>query len=203
MDGASGFLDDESLPLSGSGFYHFSLVSKDRCFVLQSPLVGDVAVVNEKMRQVIESVLELDTTRLSAYSGVQEWNSIGKGERKSRKNIHVSVDMNIYGSGPIRDRLSKLLSSNHVYLQHPAYQEYDTYYNNPHFVEIPGILLSSSVLPDPSAPDNDDTAENGPSNVSTQVKIDEAVSAVFHSLTRLKRLDKLEADFRIKTPLLT
>ena len=201
LQDASSCLDQDS-QLSQESLLHFDLAVEDRCFFLFSSLGDRIAVVNEMTGQTLKSLLELETARTSAYLTVQAWNNRHLSEGKKSKNTYLLINLNIYGSSAIRDRVSKMLSFSHVYLQHPIYQDDNTFYDNPHFVEIQGVSPDEDTLPDQSAIEVIDTSQCGPLASSVQLRVDEAVSEALNSLTRLKRLSKLEAPCCIRTPLL-
>ena len=201
-DMASSFLNEEGVPFTTSGLYHFELVLHARYFLLQSPFVGSVAVLNEQTGQTLIDVTEINCVSLSAYSFVDQWNSLGKKRAQSAKDTYMSVEINICGLQTVRNTVGQILSLSHTYLQHPSYLDEDVLYDNPHFLRIPGIVPDIGAL-DRVASEHYVTTENEESKTSTRIQIEEAISAIFDSLTRFKCLEKLEADHRIKTPLLS
>ena len=201
LENASSCRDRDS-QTSQESLLHFRLAAENNCFFLLSSLGDRIAVVNEMTGQILKSLLELETARTSAYLTVQAWSNRDSSESKKSKNTYLLVNLNIYGSSAIRDRVSKMLSFSHVYLQHPVYQDDNTSYDNPHFVEIHGVSPDEDTLPDQSAIEVIDTSQCGLLASSVQLRVDEAVSEVLDSLTRLKRLSKLEAPCCIRTPLL-
>ncbi|KAL8789347.1 MAG: hypothetical protein Q9195_006874 [Heterodermia aff. obscurata] len=201
LENASSCIDGD-LPLSQESLIHLGLAVEKGCFILLSPIGDRIAVVNEMTGQILKNLLELETARMSAYLTVQAWNNRLSSEGQKSKKTYILVNLNIYGSSTIRDRVSRVLSLGHVYLQHPLYQDDNTSYDNPHFVEIHGVSPDEDALPDQSATEVIDTSQCGPLTSSIQLRVDEAVSEVLDSLTRLKRLSKLEAPCCIRTPLL-
>ena len=188
--------------LSRESLIHFGLAAEARCFVLLSSLGDRIAVFNELTGQIVKSLLDLETVRVSAYLTTAAWSDRHAYESTKPKKTYVLVNLNIYGSSSIRDRVSKLLSLSHIYLQHPIYQHDYMSYDNPHFVQIHGISPEEDLLPDQSAAEVIDASKCGPLASSEQLRLDEAVSEVFDSLNRLKRLNQLEAPCCIRTPLL-
>lgn len=201
LENASSYLDRD-LGLSPESLIHFGLAAEARCFVLLSSLGDRIAVFNELTSQILKSLLDLETARVSAYLTAPAWSDRHAYESTKPKKTYVLVNLNIYGSSSIRDKVSKLLSLSHVYLQHPIYQHDDLSYDNPHFVEIHGISPEEDMLPDQSAAEVIDASQCGPLASSVQLRLDEAVSEAFDSLNRLKRLSQLEAPCCIRTPLL-
>lgn len=172
--------------------------------MLHSPLAGKVAVLNEQTGQTLKSLQELCSISFDAHSSVDQWNKLGQSSNKTGKDVYLSVDINLYGFEKARSAVGQYLSSKHTYLQHPSYHDKNTIYDNPHFLQIPG------VMPDIETETLDTAASGGEivnldgkySDISTQIKLDETMTAVFESLTRLKYLRCLEADNRVRTPLL-
>ena len=201
MENASSSLDRD-LGLSQESLIHFGLAAESRCFVLLSSSGHRIAVINESTGQVLKKFLELETARMSAYMAVHAWNERHSSGGTNSKKTYLLVNLNIYGSSAIRDQVSKVLSLSHVYLQHPIYQNDNTSYDNPHFVEINGVIPDDDTLPDQSVTEVIDSSQNGPLASSVQLRVDEAVSEVLESLVRLKRLSQLEAPCCIRTPLL-
>ena len=193
---------DRDLGLSQESLIHFGLAAENRCLVLLSSFGDRIAVINESTGQTLKKLMELETARMSAYLTVQAWSNRHLFEGNNSKKTYLLVNLNIYGSNAIRDQVSKVLSLSHVYLQHPIYQNANTSYDNPHFVEMHGISPDEDTLPDQSATEMTDVSQNGPLASSVQLKVDEAVSEVLESLIRLKRLRQLEAPCCIRTPLL-
>ena len=201
MENASSCLDLD-LGLSTESLIHFDIAAESRCFVLLSSLGDRIAVINESTGQILKELSGLETVRFNAYLTVQTWSDSHSYEGKKSKKRYLLVNLNIYGSSTIRDQVSNVLSLSHVYLQHPIYQDDNTSYDNPHFVEIHGISPDEDTLPDQSATEVVDASQNGPLASSVRLRVDEAVSEVLESLTRLKRLNQLEAPCCIRTPLL-
>ena len=150
MENASSCLDRD-LGLSQETLIHFGLAAESRCFVLLSSSGDKIAVINESTGQILKKLLELETARMSAYLTVQAWSERHSSGGTNSKKTYLLVNLNIYGSSAIRDQVSKVLSLSHVYLQHPIYQKYSTSYDNPHFVEINGVIPDEDTLPDQSA----------------------------------------------------
>lgn len=187
--------------MATSGLYHFELVFQARYFILQSPLVGSVAVLNEQTGRTLKEVTELHPISLGAYCSVDKWNTWSRNMTKSAKDAYMLVDINVYGPEEVRDVVGQLLSSSHLYLQRPSYLDGGTFYDNPHFLKIPGIAPDFGTI-DREALHADATTESEVSTTSTRIHIDETMSAIFDSLTRFKCLEEVEADARIKTSLL-
>ena len=196
------FSDNGGASLRATGFYHFELVYQGRCFMLRSPLVGDVAVLNEQTGQTLKALQESCSVSYEAYSSLNQWNKLGQSTKKVGKDLYVLLDINVYGFKNARTAVGQYLSSKQTYLQHPSYQDESTLYDNPHFLQIPGIMPDKETL-DTRALEDEVVKEDGEkSRVSTQIKIDETVTAVFESLTRLNCLKGVEADSRVRTTLL-
>lgn len=166
--------------------------------------MGNVAVLNEQTGQIIKGLQELCSISFGAYSPVDQWNKLGQSPNKTVKDVYLSVDINLYGFEKARSAVGQYLSSKHTYLQHPSYQDENTLYDNPHFLQIPGVTpdIETETLDLTVLGDEIVNVDGENSKISTQIRLDETMTAVFESLTRLKYLKRLEADNRVRTPLL-
>ena len=170
--------------------------------MLRSPLVGDVAVLNEQTGQTLKTLQESCSISYKAYSSVHQWNKLSRSSKKAGKDLYVDIDINIYGFKDARTAVGQHLSSKQIYLQHPGYQDESTIYDNPHFLQIPGVTPDRDTLDAKALGDEVVKGDGEESRTSTQIRIDETVTAVFESLTRLNCLKRVEADSRVRTTLL-
>ena len=149
--------------------------------------------------QTLKSLQGLCSVSFGAYSSVDQWNNLGQSSNRAGKDVYLLVDLNLYGLEKARSALGQYLPSKHTYLQHPGYQDENTLYDNPHFLQIPGVA-PGIVAADREALGNQIVNEDSEtSKVSMQIQIDETLTAVFESLTRFKCLKRLEADNRVRT----
>lgn len=122
-----------------------------------------------------------------------------RSDRKAKKDVYISVDINICGRRNLANEVSKNLNSSGLFLQHPDCLE-ELYYENPHSVTIPGLKPSEdafSRLGSESSKPGDTKA----SEESEKVKVRNEIALVFSSLSRSKDLKLVDADKRIKTAL--
>ena len=170
--------------------------------MLRSPSVGDVAVLNEQTGQTLKALQESCSVSYGAYSSVNQWTKLSQSSKKAGKDLYVLVDINVYGFKNARTAVGQYLSSKQTYLQHPGYQDESTLYDNPHFLQIPGVTPDKETLDAKALGDEVVNVDGESLRTSTQIKIDETVTAVFEFLTRLNFLKRVEADSRVRTTLL-
>jgi SWI/SNF-related matrix-associated actin-dependent regulator of chromatin subfamily A3 len=108
----------------------------------------------------------------------------------------VRVNINVYGSKEAGKDVGRHLSENKVYLQRPDLQRPGSLYDNPHFLKFPDMQSSSFEYQTETAPGRVLT-----SNDSENFR--KVVSNVYASLTRGAKLNRVEGDDRVKTPLLS
>lgn len=173
--------------------------------MLRLPLAGNVAVLNEQTGQTLKGLQELCSISFDSYCSVDQWNNLEQSFDKASKTIYFSVDINIYGFETARSAVGQYLSSKHTYLQHPSCQFKNALYDNPHFLQIPGVIPDREIETLDTAALGDEivNVDGKYSNISTRINLDETMTAVFETLTRSKYLKCLEADNRVRTPLLS
>lgn len=192
------------------GFRHVNLVFEDQCFYIKSESSELVAVLNEATSKILQDILAMKNCYFKAYIAEDDWDDFGDSESKTEKNTYLSVDIVLYGPQEMRNTVGKLLSKARTYLQHPCHQESNTLYDNPHVLKLVDSLpqfqsTQPSTPPFTMVQSNYDTTEIAETQIeegSPQSQILRKVATVFESLTRSKNLSRLEADVRIKTPLL-
>jgi SWI/SNF-related matrix-associated actin-dependent regulator of chromatin subfamily A3 len=190
-------------------FRHVNLLFEDQCLHLRSKSSERVAVLNEATTKILQDILTIKECHFEAYLAEEPWDDIVDSRGKAEKNVYLSVDIVLYGPLEMRDTIGELLSKARTYLQHPCYQEGNTVYDNPHVLKLPATLPSQSTQPSTPplmrAQSSPEMVENSGIQMeegSQQSQIRRRVATVFDSLTRSKNLGRLEADIRIKTPLL-
>ncbi|TVY27092.1 DNA repair protein RAD5A [Lachnellula hyalina] len=189
--------------------YSLELAFKDGCAFVSFPAKERFAVLNEGVAKVLRDISALSNCRFDAYLEFEEWRSLLESLCKSEKHNFFPIDIIIYGSKSIRTGIGTLLSDSKIYLQHPCYEEPDTDYDNPHFLKLDGL---SSALQSSSG-----SLESGKQIISkdilgfnnkpvdeltTQSQLRRRMATVYDSLTRSKKLERIEADIRITTELL-
>jgi SWI/SNF-related matrix-associated actin-dependent regulator of chromatin subfamily A3 len=183
---------------------------EDQCFFLKSKSSERVAVLNEATSKILQGVSTLEKCYFKAYLAGEDSDGFIQDTSQTYKKLYISVDIVLYGPKETRDVVGKLLSTARTYLQHPCYQEAGSSYDNPHFLkfeqESPPVDPSLNSAPPITRAQVDSEVLT---NVAIQAKegsahfqVGHKVAKVFNSLTRSKNLKRIEADTRIRTPLL-
>lgn len=173
---------------------------------LVSRTAESVAVLNEEICRVLYDK-KLSACRFEGYLNVPDWKAVVR-TAKSEKNT-LPIDIVVSGTRLIRDSVGEVLADARVYLQHPCYEEPDVIYDNPHFLDLSELPASlkpqSGTLPEHSPPLQidemipfEDSVETG---ISAQDQLRQKMTTVYESLTRSKKLKRIGAGMRIKTPL--
>ncbi|KAH8812889.1 SNF2 family N-terminal domain-containing protein [Xylogone sp. PMI_703] len=184
-----------------TGNHYFKLIKGGSDFAIASQNADHLAMINDGAGSGIRSIWGLETIEFRIYVSNSTWNPADT-EQKPRKKLYVAVNINIYGDSSIYDEVGRNLSSAKLYLQHPDILGTGYEYNNPHVVSIPNVLpnlTNSSLEKKNSRPGSELPTEPE----STLNDFQNEIAVVFSSLTRASYLKRVEADIRIKTPLLS
>lgn len=174
-----------------NGCYRFDLVAQGRCFDLLLPDATSFGVLNEQVADALQNVIDVTAIQLEGVATVEIWTEVLNLASKARKFV-FNIDINVYGSKSVRDIVGKNLSTPRTYLQHPTYDIHGFEYDNPHFLNLPGVDTPYTItIPTSAAP-----------QASTRSSLHSSVSELYRSLRRSKCLKELEVDVRIRTPLL-
>lgn len=190
-----------SLSKDESGNNYLKVVKCASDFAIASRNTEHLAMINDRIGPALRSVWELETIEFRIHTSAGIWDSAQRERKPGKKKLYIAVSINIYGDSSIQNQVGTSLSSAQLYLQHPDFLETGCEYDNPHFVSIPGVrpsLASSS----PDKKKSRATSKFSPEPESDQNNFQNEIAVVFNSLTRAKCLKRLEADMRIKTPLL-
>lgn len=168
------------------------------------------AVLNEEAARVLRDISGLSSCRFDAYLELEEWALLQESLCKTEKHYFFPIDIVLYGSKSIRDGIGTLLSDRKIYLQHPCYAKPDTDYDNPHFLKLNGLSSAlDSSLSFNSKSGNQTVSEDvfvfetkPVDELTTQSQLRQRMATVYDSLTRSKKLERIEADIRITTKLL-
>ena len=114
---------------------------------------------------------------------------------KTAKDTVFRVNINVYGSRNVQEKVGEHLSKSKAFLQHPDHPRAGITYDNPHVLALPDILLSKTLAQVKDV--HEPTLKSGP-----QDNLQEAVAHVFKSLKRSSHLRSLDGDRRLKTILL-
>ncbi|KAF2114941.1 SNF2 family N-terminal domain-containing protein [Lophiotrema nucula] len=149
--------------------------------------------VNAQLETALENMrdIPIDFEVLAPIKPIRE--TINRAIKE--KDAIVRVNINIYGPRASTTQVGREFSLNKVYLQKPDYIRKGLAYDNPHMLKLSNFQSSAPQI-------------IVPVGVEKKAELDKAeaikktISAVYSSLTRGHKLVGLEADDRIKTPLL-
>lgn len=182
-------------------FYHFKVIKQDENFIFSTHESTHVASLNEKTILALSSTAHLDSIEFRSYCSVKNLIPDTKSDRKAKKEVYISVDINICGRRHLANEVSKNLNSVGLFLQHPDCPEEGLDYENPHSVTIPGLEPSEDAVSRMGS-ESSNPGDTKSSEESERVKMRNEIALVFSSLSRSKYLKLVDADRRIKTPLL-
>ena len=166
--------------------------------------------MNEETTKILQELSRLNSCRFEMYSAVKEWDALFDNRSRTEKK-YLLIDVVLYGPKPLRNAVGELLSTSRIYLQHPCHREADTEYDNPHFLSFtdsPSTSRSSDGVPSGTAipqTNSNPAILNGIKSAemeTTQAQLHHKIAKVFDSLTRSKKLKRIEADIKVTTPLL-
>lgn len=186
------------------------LLFEDQCFFLLSRSSERLAVLNEATSKILQDISAMQGCYFKTYMADENWDDFLDNGNKPDKKLYSAVDIVLYGPPEARNTIGNLLSTARTYLQHPCYQEANTSYDNPHVLKLSALDTTPQSL-QTSIPalarvqvDSEmvDIAEIQINGESPQSQVLRKATTVFDSLTRSKNLKRIEADIRIKTPLL-
>lgn len=164
-----------------------------------------IAVVNEMISQPLRALWDLETICFQGYGSPSTWESTEPERKSAKRDLYITIGINIYGNRNIRDIVGTTLSSAQLYLQHPWSMELGCEYDNPHFVSILNVqpnLSDDSMDKRKSGGYSMSSDQAEPHENEVQSDIQNEIAVVFNSLTRARCLKMLDADVRIKNPLL-
>ncbi|KAL9111361.1 MAG: hypothetical protein Q9227_004238 [Pyrenula ochraceoflavens] len=178
--------------LSKVEFYQLNLAPNGVNVVLQSPEGEPLAMLNKEASAVISDLLSNTNARVSAlFKRSHVLRTIPEKVRGRKKSI-LPIDINVYGNTNVKCTVGKQLSNACIYLQDPDTLEDGVIYDNPHILALPTPKLVSLASPGSmqtlTSPDRLNFVDN--------------VKLIYDSLSRFLQLQSLEADFKVKTPLL-
>lgn len=187
---------------------HLGHQFQDDCILLTSPSEASFAVLNEEVTGILHKLANFPSSTLETYMNLENWNDLTKEFAKNQKVV-FNVDIVLYGSRDLRDRVANLLSAARIYLQHPCHQKYDTIYDNPHFLKFGNLRANST---NSAAPLADNLVPSLGGLASFEIKettdnqlkdqVHQKMDTVYNSLTRSNNLVRLKVDARVTTRLL-
>lgn len=163
-----------------------------------------IAVLNQESTTILSKLGEFCT--FEAYSHRESWDSILSQKVKIEKKTCVLVDVIIYGKQEQHHDVGEYLTQKKVYLQEPDYWQPGLNYNNPHFLDLSGVIPDTTMISNSTATsffdlDIESPLENSGEEMNTKGLLKQRIATAFKNLTRGKTLKRIEADVRIITPL--
>lgn len=184
--------------------YHFELQQEDGAGYLACSPGNLVASLNSPFSQAINQILlEIPSVNFDFYITRQTWSRVFRSWTTAENNPILKARVNVSVNTSMLMDVGRLLSAQKLYLQRPACQIPGQIYQNPHYVQFPGI--EPRILEDQRKAevrsDIDSMAE-----ADTQKEIDKddlknEFAVVFGSLIRSHCLNEFAADRRIRTNL--
>lgn len=183
-----------------SEYCHFKVTNQNGNFVFSFKHSIPIAVLNEKASQALRITADLESIEFRAYCSVESFGLATKDSETAKKDLFIPININICGDKNLAD-VGKNLNAAQIFLQHPDCTETDIGYENPHVVTIPGLKpsldASSKTRSELSAPDATQSSRE-----SEKLVVKNEIALVFSSLSRSRGLKLVDADGRIKMPLL-
>lgn len=179
------------------GHYQLTVVQSEGHFVvkfLDETILGDVNQQLQKaLLELYEQQYQLDLDVFAPIVPIRE--TIGRAT--TANNAVVRVNIVVYGPETTVHGVGEELSSHKIYLQKPDYIKDHLIYDNPHVLKLEGFQTPMD--------ERLHETERDQQNLSDSQKAEnlkDTMSKIYSSLTRRHYLHDLEADGRLKTPLL-
>lgn len=196
-----GHMAEVSLKLtSGSlsqiaGNYAFDIQKSSENMFLTFPDHSHFALLSLHTTKVLERIFGLPAVRLEALVDISSLHeTVGRAVKESAATLPVNI--NVYGSNEAWREVGSHLSDGKIYLQRPDQRRPGPVYSNPHFMEFPGIDISSFNVKSEKEHDTISRRNNAE-------HLQEAISSVYADLKRSTNLRCVMGDARLRTPLLT
>ncbi|KAL1647100.1 hypothetical protein SLS58_002871 [Diplodia intermedia] len=127
-------------------------IAHKKNYLLQDPNGLELAVLNQKTANALQSLDTLGAIRYEAYVTVQYWTAQINTAKGTATNTMVDIEVNINGPLDRADEVGRALSKAGVFLQRPSVLPSGTPYHNPHVIHLSGIQEPSVDPAIPEAP---------------------------------------------------
>ncbi|KAF4624033.1 hypothetical protein G7Y89_g14142 [Cudoniella acicularis] len=188
---------------------------QDHCVMLSSSVAQNFAVLNDRMSKLLHDVRLMSPCNFEAFLDRTVWTNFLGSLSKVEKNAVFLLDIVLYGPANIGQELGEMFTDARVYLQHPYSLDSDIPYNNPHFLkfdrrpyngtsshlESGGKEMTESRLLITKS-DTSLIAEKFISEITSPSQLRRKMDAIYGTLTRSKKLVRIEADIRVTRKLL-
>ncbi|KAL0253342.1 hypothetical protein SLS55_010318 [Diplodia seriata] len=127
-------------------------VAHKRNYLLQDPNGLELAVLNQKTANALQSLDTLGAIRYEAYVTVQYWTAQISTAKGTATNTVIDIEVNVNGPLQRADEVGRALSKAGLFLQHPSVLPSGTSYHNPHVTHFSSIQEPSVDPAIPEAP---------------------------------------------------
>lgn len=199
QDILGGLFEDEG------GTHGFQIRAQRNYFVVSTQHSEQVAVFNERTSNVLRLIWNLESISFQVLATPETSDSsttMGSNKTPTPKDGYMNFSINLYGERRIKDMVGSTLSSAQMFLQHPLSMEYGSEYDNPHFVSIPNVQPNLTESSSSTTQERNEAHAKSIADDTQEYQFQNELAVVFNSLTRSRCLKMLDADMRIKTPLL-
>jgi len=199
QDILGGLFEDEG------GKHGFQIIAEGSYFIISLQNSEKIAVINERTSNALRSIWDFESIGFQVLATPETLDSdtaLGSAKTPAPKDGYMNFSFNLYGKRRINDLVGSTLSSAQMFLQHPLSMEYGCEYDNPHFVSIPNVRPNVAEPSSLMSQERDVRRTESIAEDTQDYELQNELAVVFNSLTRSRCLKMLDADMRIKTPLL-
>ena len=180
-----------------NGYYYFYTSNIERPsahLVLTFQDNTEFGYLNTHISKALEDLIQRPSIQLEAVGLTRTIREvIGRATKPTDADVRVNI--NVYGSEEARKDVGRHLSDQKIYLQRPDCQKPETIYDNPHVLKFPDLEI-------PSFENRSEMASHRVETPHDPESFRKIVDNVYASLTRGTKLNRMEGDSRVETPLL-
>ncbi|KAN0090617.1 SNF2 family N-terminal domain containing protein [Hyaloscypha variabilis] len=194
-----------SRPFDNSNYY-FELQQEEETGYLACSPGNLVASINIPFSKAIDQILlEIPSVKFDFYVTRQTWSKAFHLQITSKISPISKAGVNVSANASMRMDVGRLLSAQRFYLQRPAYQIPGQMYQNPHYVQFPGI--EPRILEDQhKAEVRPEIGNEAEADIQREIDKDDLknkFAVVLGSLIRSHCLSEFVVDRKIRTSLTT
>ena len=157
------------------------------------------AQISELACRGLAELQELPSVEIVAFAETKRIQHVFARTKKPGEAT-LKVEVNVYGSADDTKIVGDKLCSVKMFLQDPDHGTQNIEYCNPHVIQFPGI--EEPVPTNTDKPFARDPHKSSKAVMEERENFDQTVSAIYHSLTRSRSLERMQAGTKIRTPLL-
>jgi len=155
----------------------------------------ELGILNNHTSKALEALLLRPSLQFDALSSAPVIREVISRATKASEAV-IRVNINIYGPQEELQHVGSHLTLTKVYLQRPDSLRPGVTYENPHVLKFAGLPISNTYHQ--NEVQSSRVAASDDSDIFRKT-----VSNLYGSLTRGTKLDRIEGDSRLKTPLMT